>query len=326
MKTKRIFSLMLASALLLCAFLPQVSAGAADASVTGIVLDGSTATVTYQLTLGTATLFVGVYDDSGCMTACGTAAVTQGTDTVSVTVSGVIPDSCVLRAFVTDSSDTPIGERFVTREYSKRFGGLSSAKEGDYITFGSYEQDNVATNGKEDIEWLVLKVDTENHRMLVISRYALDCKQFHYQYTGVTWETCSLRNWYVNSAILNDAFTPEERAMILTTTVTADANPYYPNFSAGNNTQDKLFLLSMVEAQTYFSSDEDRLCTPTAYAKAQGASAGTACGWWLRSPGSSTNGDYAAYVDNSGKVNQYGMHVSAVNFGIRPAMWIDLAA
>lgn len=35
---------------------------------------------------------------------------------------------------------------------------LKAAKVGDYVFFGAYEQDNNTSNGKEDIEWLVLEV------------------------------------------------------------------------------------------------------------------------------------------------------------------------
>ena len=34
---------------------------------------------------------------------------------------------------------------------------LKSANIGDYVFFGTYEQDNNNSNGKEDIEWLVLE-------------------------------------------------------------------------------------------------------------------------------------------------------------------------
>jgi hypothetical protein len=33
---------------------------------------------------------------------------------------------------------------------------LKNIKVGSYINFGAYEQDNNTSNGKEDIEWLVL--------------------------------------------------------------------------------------------------------------------------------------------------------------------------
>ena len=53
---------------------------------------------------------------------------------------------------------------------------LKNIKVGSYINFGAYEQDNNTSNGKEDVEWLVLEV--KDGKALVISKYALDCKQY----------------------------------------------------------------------------------------------------------------------------------------------------
>ena len=66
---------------------------------------------------------------------------------------------------------------------------LSRAQVGDYVEFGSYEQDAISSNGKENIEWLVLA--REGNQMLVISKYALDCQQYNTSSISVTWETCS---------------------------------------------------------------------------------------------------------------------------------------
>lgn len=168
---------------------------------------------------------------------------------------------------------------------------IKNAKVGDIVYFGTYEQDNDTSNGKENIEWRVLA--KENSRVLVISDKALDCQPYNSSYTEeVTWENCSLRKW-LNGTFLNKAFSPEEQAQIQNTTVSADNNPQYST-NPGNATTDKVFLLSINEVEKYFNSDEARKCAPTAYAKAQGAStsdtfktpSGAAtCWWWLRSPG-----------------------------------------
>lgn len=63
----------------------------------------------------------------------------------------------------------------------------------------------------------------ENDRILVISKYALDCKPYNTSDVDVTWETCSLRQW-LNSSFINNAFTVEEKAMIPSETI---ANPEY---------------------------------------------------------------------------------------------------
>ena len=205
---------------------------------------------------------------------------------------------------------------------------IKNAKVGDIVYFGTYEQDNDTTNGKENIEWLVLA--KEKNRVLVISDKALDRQPYNSSYTEeVTWENCSLRKW-LNGTFLNKAFSTEEQAQIQNTTVSADNNPQYST-NPGNATTDKVFLLSINEVEKYFNSDEARKCAPTAYAKAQGAStsdtfktpSGAAtCWWWLRSPGDDQSS--AAYVYFGGDVFELGNYVFSGLNAVRPAMWISI--
>ena len=198
---------------------------------------------------------------------------------------------------------------------------LKVAKVGDYVFFGAYEQDNNTSNGKEDIEWLVLEV--KDGKALVISKYALDCQQYNTSYTDVTWETCTLRKW-LNNDFLGAAFSADEKSMIPTVTVSADKNPDYST-NPSNTTQDQVFLLSITEANKYFSSDSARQCKPTEYAVAGGAyvnSSNGNCGWWLRSPGFRQYN--AAYVDRDGVVIAGGSGVDGGLDAVRPALWIDL--
>lgn len=188
---------------------------------------------------------------------------------------------------------------------------------GETFFFGAYEQDYNTTNGQEEIEWIVLA--REGERVLVISRYALDCKE----YNGDTWETSSLRKW-LNGTFLNGAFSESERAMIPSVTVRADKNPRYST-SPGNNTTDQVFLLSVTEANKYFSSDSARQCKPTAYVVAKQARVIDGnCYWWLRSPGEDSH--YVAVVPNDGNVYYKGFGTSSTDEAVRPALWIDLNA
>lgn len=193
--------------------------------------------------------------------------------------------------------------------------------EGEYIKFGAYEQDNNTSNGKEDVEWLVLEV--KDGKALVVSKYVLDCKQYNTSDTDVTWETCTLRNW-LNNDFIDAAFSADEKSMIPTVTVSADKNPEYST-NPENATQDQVFLLSITEANKYFGSDSARQCKPNDYAIANGvyvSSSNGNCRWWLRS-----HGDYqntAAYVYYDGSVGEYGYYVS-VGEAVRPAMWINIS-
>ena len=196
---------------------------------------------------------------------------------------------------------------------------LKNSKVGDIVYFGTYEQDNDTSNGKEDIEWLVLA--KKGNRILVISDKALDRQPYNSSRTRVTWETCTLRKW-LNNDFINAAFSAEERAKIPTVTVSADKNPSYST-SPGNNTTDKVFLLSITEVNKYFSSDSAWQCRGTAYCYAQGAyKAGNGnCWWWLRSPGYTQSS--AANVYDGGDVNEIGNNVFLDN-AVRPAMWISI--
>ena len=195
------------------------------------------------------------------------------------------------------------------------------ASVGDIVYFGSYEQDNNTSNGKEDVEWIVLA--KEDNKVLVISKYALDCQQYNTSYTDVTWKSCSLRKW-LNNTFLNTAFSAEEQALIQNTTVSADKNPQCST-NPGNATTDKVFLLSINEAEKYFSSDNARACKPTKYAVANGANVNSDNGnywWWLRSPGAYQ--DFAAYVNYVGSVIYRGDAVDFDFDAVRPALWIAL--
>lgn len=196
---------------------------------------------------------------------------------------------------------------------------LKVAEVGSIVKFGEYEQDNDTSNGKEDIEWLVLA--KENSNVLLISKKALDCKSYNTIEMDVTWETCSLRTW-LNGHFLNDAFTKEEQAIINTTDVTADENPDYDT-DPGNDTKDKVFLLSIEEANKYFGNDSERKCIPTSYVLANENSLKNGNNWWaLRTPGQSQN--HVAGVVGDGYFSKSGAWVDNSHTLVRPAIWISL--
>ena len=206
--------------------------------------------------------------------------------------------------------------------FSKQKAALTDVSVGSTIKFGSYEQDNNTSNGKEEIEWIVLA--KEDDKVLVISKYALDCQQYNTSQTDVTWATCSLRTW-LNGTFYYAAFGTDHQKLIISSTVTADKNPSYST-SPGGNTTDKVFLLSITEVKKYFGSNSARQCQGTAYCYAQGANKADSgfCWWWLRSPGSYSN--VAALVDCDGFVSYRGKYVDRGNVAVRPALWINLGS
>ena len=184
---------------------------------------------------------------------------------------------------------------------------------------------------KEESLWRVLDVDLAAHTALVIAEEAVACREYHdhEKREDITWEQCDLRKW-LNGAYLTGTFSAEEQAAIVERVNHTPDNPEY-HTKGGNDTTDKIWLLSIGEAEQYFKDDADRMCAPTDTAKAQGAwtnspykTAGgkAVCEWWLRSPGIGSR--YAAYVRYAGSVDSHGSSVSNDSGCVRPAFLLNL--
>ena len=187
------------------------------------------------------------------------------------------------------------------------------------FTFGRCEQDNDLSNGPEPIQWRVLAV--EGRRALVIASLCLDARPYNTEPEAVTWETCTLRAW-LNSDFLTAAFTPEEQKAILTASVKNEGNLFW-EVDGGRDTRDKVFLLSISEAEKFFSDSEDRMAQNTAYALARGAFEKEGHGnWWLRSCGYESS--YAADVHAYGNIDDLGCSVDLDIRSVRPALYLDL--
>ncbi len=197
----------------------------------------------------------------------------------------------------------------------------STNERAEMIVFGSYEQDGNTSNGKEPIEWRVLA--KEEDRILVISELGLAREKYNETYEETSWETCTLRQW-LNSSFLNKAFSEEEQARILETTVTAEKNPDYGT-DAGNDTVDRLFLLSIDEARTYFSGNDDRELEATEMMNEMEDYFVFCCNakwpWWLRSPGYITK--TATGVDLDGTLFTDGVDPGE-EYAVRPALWLKV--
>lgn len=198
---------------------------------------------------------------------------------------------------------------------------FGNVKVGGIIKFGNYPQNR--KDKKEPIEWRVLavKVTVKGGKALLISQYALDCKKYNEEWKDTSWEKCTLRKW-LNNDFIKSAFSNTEQSLILLSEVTADKNPR-GNINQGNDTKDKVFLLSAKEAEQYFKNDEDRKCAPTKFAVNNGAYEDKGqCWWWLRSLGNISS--RASYVDSDGSVYFFGNFVNYDNGSVRPAFWINL--
>lgn len=230
-------------------------------------------------------------------------------------------------------------------------GGPSKNENGimtwDCVYFGNYWQRDTNKDGavdqrdaKEPIKWRVLSV--EGNDAFLMADQPLDCRKYsgnqndfsidvdYESELPATWEDCSLRTW-LNETFYQDAFSQEEGEAIQTVTVTNEDNPI-TGIGGGNNTEDKVYLLSLSEAVTAaygFSTGSgesvSRAAEGTKYAeKNDSMDFDLDSYWWLRSPGVSQTS--AVIISPSGQVGINGMPVDFAPLGVRPVLHIDLSA
>ena len=188
-----------------------------------------------------------------------------------------------------------------TKDVNLGFGGISDPT--------STESSATAWTGSKvyygDKLWRVL-----DDSGFLFSEDLLETKAYHDTLSGITWEKCTLRS-YLNGQKLKSNFTGTEQDAIKDTSVTNDSNLDYGT-AGGNNTTDKLFLLSLAEVGN------------TNYGFGSDATRAASSWWWLRSPGSSD--DNAAFVTLGGYVDSYGYYVDDVIGSVRPALNLNLSS
>lgn len=180
-------------------------------------------------------------------------------------------------------------------------------------------------------DWRVL--EKKDGSMLVMADKVLELRAFyprgseHGSFVKIKWSDSEARK-YLNGDFFS-RFNAEEKARIIESTVKAEQNPWYGSISAGDDTQDYVFLLSIGEVVKYLGDGKDvakkagkskGVMNDDSNAKRQAAlSDGNPVSWWLRSAGSGDN--FAALVNDKGGLAIGGFNVTEA-FGLRPAMWI----
>jgi len=210
------------------------------------------------------------------------------------------------------------------------FGGSRGPEIGEIIQFGGYD-------------WRVLDVDRRG-RALIITENVVGQRSYHDSWEAVTWETSDIRR-YLNEEFYN-SFSASDRARIRQTTVVNNDNPW-SDAPGGNDTTDKIFLLSLEELVRYFgdsgmlaggvdpnarydnlnSISEDRgihwwgFQDQYSEARIAHGADGAYAWWWLRSPGyfEFTN---AACIHFRGGVVVFGLEMDIGDGGVRPALWL----
>lgn len=157
---------------------------------------------------------------------------------------------------------------------------LSNYEAGDVITLGKYEQDGDEENGKEDIEWIILKKDDDY--AFLLSKYALDCMNAFWETEPSKdggkshWSDSRLRS-VLNGSFFSDAFDEVEKKIILTAEITTYDKQVFVSpdkYSTVLSTKDKIFIMSFTDMtnksygfhESWAKENSARVCKATKYA------------------------------------------------------------
>lgn len=212
---------------------------------------------------------------------------------------------------------------------------VSSSKENDlYSTLeksNGWDKNNDIIIGKEKyhrakksyfkyepIKWRVIKC--ENGEAPLLSDIVLDKQKYNKRLKKVSWEKSTLRKW-LNKKFMNRAFSSSEQEAIRTTKVINEDNYYYKT-DGGNDTLDKIYLLSLSETD----EEKEYGFTDSYGMTIKYSNYADLCDyqyWWLRTPGEKNIS--AAAVDMSGEA-YVGGGESDMELGIRPVLHLNLLA
>ncbi len=218
--------------------------------------------------------------------------------------------------------------------------------DGTQFTYVNWYSATTGYFSSDPIKWRVLS--KADGKLFLLSDQNLEAEKYNTSKVNVTWETSTIRSWlngydatqngqnknYTGDNFIKTAFSTKESDYVLTTAVENANNPR-TGTDGGNNTEDRVFLLSMDEVKNTaygFPNNTDasstRCSTNTAYV-VSGGRANSGSGrvgnnsWWLRTAGDYSND--AVDIDSTGIVAFYGLGVTNSTPVVRPAFNLDLS-
>lgn len=169
------------------------------------------------------------------------------------------------------------------------------------------------------VDWIVLEVDVENNRALVVSQKVLPAytKIIDKTKTVYRWSESPLNRWLNSGFISSCSLGKVPMVNVPHTTEAGRSETRSPE----EITDEKIFLLSKKETERYFPMKyglKGPIASPVVDDGRRGVS------WQLRTPYSSSRTYIVSYKGaiRTRKVNYYCKHD---NYEIRPAFWLDLS-
>jgi hypothetical protein len=265
------------------------------------------------------------------MTACsGAPAAPTATPPASAPTESAPPESAPTEA----PEPTPTAPPTPTESPAPQAPGIVS---GDVIQLGTVSFQSFWGNDfSQDVEWTVL--DVSGGKALVVSRDIVELRPYNEPAPDITWAVSDVRKW-LNSDFF-EGLTADTRERIALTELVNDGNPEY-DVDGGEDTEDKIFLLSYDEVSRYMADSaamKSQTIVDTAILDAVSEEIGRDQGyvqeleadygswyWWTRTPGSDASRAATYEILGNGYLSAHGAAMSYTYYGVRPAFWLDVA-
>ncbi len=212
--------------------------------------------------------------------------------------------------------------RIVYRESEETVGmpGLSVLNVGDEVQFGRFPQDTSLK--MKPLTWQVIA--QEGSRRLLLCKEGIiglpgsrAAEEFGLD-QQTTWSESAVRRW-LNSVFFDAVFSEEEKAHIPEVLLkNPDNRDVKPIVKGGEDTRDRVFLLSSEELWKYLPESKMQSASVTPYAQAQWRSKRNTYFYRLRTPG--LQGSVVVSCCFGG-CNPSGNHIGTAT--LRPAIWVE---
>ena len=206
-------------------------------------------------------------------------------------------------------------KEYIDEYEAKEEKGTYDPKWVDTVFFGYYPQSVKAYDTDDMIEWIVLEKDDNKKEATLLSKRVIDVVPYNTESAFVTWETSTIRKW-LNHNFYYFSFGRQDRRNIVNTEVKTTA-PEKSMSEGGNDTIDKIYLLSLEEANEYL-----KYCELVGKGTIYDDNNGIPMSYWLRNPGNTQN--FACYVHQDGILSNIGHFVNFAR-GIRPVIKVSYA-
>ena len=189
----------------------------------------------------------------------------------------------------------------------------------DTFWFGTYPQNDTSGLQLEPIPWRLIRL-MDDGTAIFTSYPILSKGAWHgVEDPKVTWKNCDLRNWLNNDFIIK-AFTTKQ----IISDLMVDREDV-DQLDGSTYNIGKVFLLDLDTANTCFSSNEDRVAWPTAYAETLSDEGYN--DWWLRtcylSPYKTDKG-WAYIVYRTGDTEERYVNMNINSNCVRPAICLKM--